>query len=465
MRSADRLSDTGDFSCFDDLVQPESIGYELRMMRVGIVGAGYVGLCTGAVLAEIGHSVCCADADEGKIAVLNRGNAPIYEPGLQELVDKHASTGKLTFSTSIAEAIQDAEVAIIAVGTPRSETGEPNMIYVENVAEEIAKNLDGYKVVVEKSTVPVQTGEWIKTVLERNNVNNHAFDVVSNPEFLREGHAITDSMKADRIVIGTDSEKAAGIMRRLYAPILERSGAAFVVTDIRTAELIKHASNAFLSTKISFINAISDICERCGADVRKVAEAMGYDNRIGASFLRAGVGYGGSCLPKDTDAFIYLAGQMGYDFKLLKAVREINDGQRELLVKKIREVVWNLEGKRIAIWGLSYKPMTDDMRNAPSIDIVRSLLEQGTYVVAYDPVAMEKARQVLPEAVTYASSVLEAADGADCVALLTEWPEFLSVDLEELRARMHHPLLVDGRNVFDRDHIERLGFTYRGMGV
>lgn len=434
-------------------------------MRVGIIGTGYVGLCTGAVLADIGHEVRCVDCDEAKIAMLKEGKAPIYEPGLQELIAKHGSSGALTFTTDIAEGMAGAQVVIIAVGTPRTPTGEPNMVYVEDVSEHIAKNLSGYTVVVEKSTVPVQTGEWIKTVLERNNVGNHPFDVVSNPEFLREGHAITDTMKADRIVIGTDSPRAVEIMRELYAPILEESGAAFVVADIATAELIKHASNAFLSTKISFINAISNICELCGADVRKVAEGMGLDDRIGPSFLKAGVGYGGSCLPKDTDAFIYIAGQLGYDFKLLKAVREINDGQRALFVKKLREVVWNLEGKRIAVWGVTYKPLTDDLRNSPAIDVIKALVEGGAKVVAHDPIGMDKAAEVLPDSVIFAPSPLEAADGADCVALLTEWDEFLAVDLGELKARMRYPVVVDGRNVFDRDEMEKLGFTYRGIGA
>ncbi|RJQ52818.1 MAG: UDP-glucose/GDP-mannose dehydrogenase family protein [Actinobacteria bacterium] len=434
-------------------------------MRVGIIGTGYVGLCTGAVLAEIGHEVCCVDCDEAKISTLQNGRAPIFEPGLQELIDVHSQSGGLRFSTDIAEGVAGAEVVIIAVGTPRTADGEPNMVYVESVSEQIARNLDGYKVIVEKSTVPVQTGEWIKTVLARNNVSNHPFDVVSNPEFLREGHAIVDSMKADRIVIGTDSPKAAGIMRELYGPILDESKAAFVVTDIRTAELIKHASNAFLATKISFINAIANICERCGADVRKVAEGMGYDNRIGPSFLKAGIGYGGSCFPKDTDAFIYISEQLGYDFELLKSVRKVNDGQRELFVKKIRDVLWNLEGKRIAVWGLSYKPMTDDLRNSPSIDVIRSLIDHRATVVAYDPVSMDKARKTLPEEVLYAKGPLEAAEGAECVALITEWDEFLSVDLGELKRRMRYPVLVDGRNVFERGEMERLGFVYQGIGA
>lgn len=434
-------------------------------MKVAIIGTGYVGLCSGAVLAEIGHEVVCVDSDEKKIEMLQSGHAPIYEPGLQELLDKHCPASSLTFLKSIAEGIRGAQVVIIAVGTPRTSNGEPNMVYVENVSQEIARNLDGYKVIVEKSTVPVQTGEWIRKTLERNNVNKHPFDVVSNPEFLREGHAITDMMKADRIIIGTDNPEAAEIMRRLYGPILDASGAVFLVTSIATAELIKHASNAFLATKISFINAIANICERCGADVREVARGMGLDDRIGPKFLSAGAGYGGSCLPKDTDAFIYIAKQLGYDFKLLKAVREINDSQRDLLLKKIREAVWNLEGKRIAIWGLTYKPNTDDMRNSPSIGVIEALLQAGANVVAYDPAAMEKAKEVLPDKVTYAPSALDAADAADCVVLITEWEEFAGIDVGELKERLRQPVMVDGRNVFDRASMERLGFSYSGMGV
>lgn len=418
-------------------------------MKIAIVGTGYVGLCSGAVFADIGHEVCCVDRDEAKIAMLDSGKAPIYEPGLQELLDKHRPSGALSFTTSIAEGIAGAKVVFIAVGTPRTETGEANMIYVENVSTEIARNLDGYKVVAEKSTVPVQTGERIRMILTRDNVGNHPFDVVSNPEFLREGTAVADTMKPDRVVIGTDSPRAADVMRELYAPILEDSNAPFVVTDISTAELIKHASNAFLATKISFINAIACVCERCGADVRKVAEGMGYDRRIGPAFLAAGVGYGGSCFPKDVDAFIHIATHLGYDFALLKAVREINTAQRSAFVGKIKDALWNLQGKRIAVWGLAFKPMTDDMRNAPSIGVVKDLVVHGADVVVYDPVASEKAKALLPDGICVAGSALEAADGADCVVVMTEWDEFRSIDLDELKNRLRYPIVVDGRNLYD----------------
>ncbi len=434
-------------------------------MNVTIIGTGYVGLCTGAVLAEIGHTVRCIDNDEAKIAMLKEGRSPIYEPGLQELIDKHAPAGALAFETDIATGMTDAQVVIIAVSTPRSDTGEANLVYVENVSEQIAKNLAGYTVIVEKSTVPVRTGERVKQVIERNSTGDHPFDVVSNPEFLREGHAITDTMKADRIVVGVESERAAQVMRELYAPILEESGAAWIVTDIPTAETIKHASNSFLAMKISYINAIANICERCGADVRKVAEGMGLDNRIGPGFLDAGVGYGGSCFPKDVDAFIHIAGELGYDFKLLEAVREINEAQRGLFVAKIKDVLWNLEGKRIAVWGLTYKPNTDDMRNAPSIGIIEELVAGGAQVIAYDPKGMDKAKQVLPEAVEYAADAMSALDGADCLALVTEWDEFVTADLAKAKERMHFPLIADGRNLFEKSEVEALGFTYRGVGV
>ncbi len=434
-------------------------------MKVAVVGTGYVGLCSGVVFAEIGHQVCCIDQDAEKVEMLQKGISPIYEPGVQELIDRHSPTGALSFTDNIGQGIQGAEVVFIAVGTPETSTGEANMIYVENVAEKIAKNLDGYKVIVEKSTVPVHTGNWIRVVLERNNTAGHPFDVASNPEFLREGSAIEDSLNPDRIVVGTDSERAGEVLRKLYAPIIERSAAPFLLTDIATAELIKHASNAFLATKISFVNALSDICDRCGADVKKVAEGMGLDKRIGPAFLSPGVGYGGSCFPKDVNAFIHICKELGYDHQLLKAVRAVNEGQRDVFVRKIKDELWNLHGKRIAVWGLSFKPNTDDLRNAPSRYIIDSLLKHEAEVVAYDPVAMDKARQALPPEVMFAESALQAAEGADCVAVVTDWEEFAAVDLEELKKRLRYPIVIDGRNMFDRETMETAGFTYRGMGV
>jgi UDPglucose 6-dehydrogenase len=433
-------------------------------MKLCVIGTGYVGLVSGACFADIGHEVTCVDNDDAKVAMLRSGHIPIYEPGLQEMVAANVAEGRLTFSGSIADGVRGAKVIFICVGTPSKPTGEANLVYVENVSTEIAEHMEDYVVVVEKSTVPVQTGEWIRTVLSRNNPKNVCFDVVSNPEFLREGTALEDNMHPDRIVVGTDSENAAEVMRELYAPIIEKTGCPFLVTDIRTAELIKHASNAFLATKISFINAVANICERAGADVRLVADGMGLDKRIGRQFLNAGAGYGGSCFPKDVRAFIHIAHQLGYDFELLKAVADINEGQKKSIVRKVKEALWNLEGKRIAVWGLAFKPDTDDLRNAPALDVIGMLLAQGAEIIACDPQAMDKARELLP-GVKMASDCYDAVTDAECLVVMTEWREFAEADLDKVKELMRHPIVVDGRNMWDHMDMEARGFTYVGVGV
>lgn len=433
-------------------------------MKICVVGSGYVGLVSGACFAHIGHEVTCVDSDHAKIEALKAGTVPIYEPGLEEMVQENAAAGRLSFTCSIAQGVRGAEVVFICVGTPSKPTGEANMVYVENVAAEVGRNLTDYTVIVEKSTVPVQTGEWVRKVLTRSNPHTAPFDVVSNPEFLREGSAIEDNLHPDRIVIGTDSERAVEVMRELYAPIIEKSGCPVVVTDIATAELIKHASNAFLATKISFINAVANICERTCADVRKVAEGMGYDRRIGRAFLNAGVGYGGSCFPKDVAAFTHIAFQLGYEFDLLRAVAAINDAQRDLVVNKVKDALWNLEGKRVAVWGLAFKPDTDDMRNAPALTVIERLMSEGAEVIAYDPKAMRRAAELLPT-VTMAGDPYEAVTDADALVLLTEWDEFRGADLDRVKNLLRYPVVVDGRNLWDRDEMTKRGFHYVGVGV
>lgn len=428
-------------------------------MKLCIIGAGHVGLVSGACFAEIGHSVTCVDSDKSKIEQLSNGIIPIYEPGLEELVKKGRSKGKLLFSSNLNSAVKDSEVIFVAVGTPARADGKANLSFVEAVCRQIARAMDSYKIIVEKSTVPVKTSEWIKRTLELNNINSVDFDVVSNPEFLREGTAVTDFMKPDRIVLGVENERAEKIMREIYAPL----SAPIVVTDIKSAEIIKHASNSFLSLKISYINAIAAICELVGADVEKVADGIGLDKRIGASFLKAGIGYGGSCFPKDISAFIDIAGELGYDFELLKAVEKINRCQREKAVRKLKDVLWTLNDKTVGILGLSFKPDTDDMREAPSIYIINELQKEGVNIKAYDPTAMDNARKIL-ENVTYCENAYEAAESCDAIMVLTEWKEFVELDLKEIRKKMNSPVVIDGRNIYDPAKMKELGFTYVSVG-
>lgn len=425
-----------------------------------MIGAGYVGLTSGACLAKVGHQVVCVDSDGARIDLLRSGGVPIYEPGLKEVIDLGVSEGRLSFTTDIRAAVGASELSFIAVGTPPRNNGEPDLTAVEGVARDIAASMNGYHVVVEKSTVPVQTGKWVRTTIERHNPNRNQFDVASNPEFLREGSAVEDFLNPDRIVIGVESDRARDVLLEVYRPFR----APIIVTNIASAELIKHASNAFLAMKISFANALSIICEAAGADVRLVTEGVGADSRIGREFLNAGIGYGGFCFPKDLRAFIAIAEELGYDFRLLREVEEINAGMKERFVHKVKTALWNLENKNIGVLGLSFKPNTDDMRFAPSIDIIARLVAGGARIRAYDPQAMERARKLIP-GIEFCTTPEDVAEQADLLAVLTEWPEFARLDLARLKARMRMPIICDGRNMFDRRAVEALGFTYIGVGT
>ncbi len=430
-----------------------------KAMKIAVVGTGYVGLVTGTCFAELGNDVICVDIDEDKINNLNNNIVPIYEPGLDELVVKNKKEARLRFTTDLKKAIKESEIIFICVGTPPKENGEADLSYVENVARTIAEVMDSYKVVVEKSTVPVETGEKVAKSIKAYNIHKVDFDVVSNPEFLREGSAVNDFMHPDRIIIGCETERAKQIMKKLYEPLK----APILFTDIKSAEIIKHASNSFLATKISFINAIANICELAGADVEKVAEGVGIDKRIGKSFLNAGLGYGGFCLPKDAEAFIRIAEKLGYDFKLLKAVQEINTSQRKHFVKKIEKSLWIVKGKTIGILGLSFKPNTDDMRFAPSIDIIEALQKEGAKIKAYDPKSMEKVKEVLKN-VIYCNNPYETAKDADALVIMTEWDDFKNLDLKKIKSLMKHPLIIDGRNIYDTNYVKKEGFTYISIG-
>ena len=428
-------------------------------MDISVIGAGHVGLVTGACFADLGHSVVMMDNDAKRIANLKRGVMPYYEPGLEELVARGVREGRLSFSTSIKEAVDHSTILFIAVGTPQKATGEADLAYVETVARSISQHLTGYRLIVEKSTVPVQTGQWVAQTIKNYLKKKVAFDVASNPEFLREGTAIQDFMKPDRVVLGVQSKRAKELLMTLYKPL----GAPVVVTDIASAELIKHASNSFLSMKISFINAVSHICERCGADVQEVAEGMGLDPRIGRAFLNAGAGFGGFCFPKDLEAFIKISEQLGYDFELLKAVRTINESQKRQFAVTIQRALWVLRGKTIGVLGLAFKPNTDDMRYAPAIDVIEYLQGEGATIKAFDPQAMGEAAHLLPT-VKLCKDPYEAARGADCLVVLTEWNEFKELDFGRIKKLLRQPLLIDGRNVYDPRRMRALGFRYLGVG-
>ncbi len=428
-------------------------------MNIAILGIGYVGLTTSAMLAELGHGIIGIDIDESKIKEINQGIIPIYEPGLDVLIHKNIKSKRLVYSTDIKEAIKKSEVIFICVGTPPKENGEADLSYVENVARCIAEHMDSYKIIVEKSTVPVETGERVAETIRMYNLKGIDFDVVSNPEFLREGSAVYDTFHPDRIVIGTSSKKAADIMKKLYAPL----SVPIVVTDIRSAEIIKHASNSFLATKISFINAIANICELSGADVVKVAEGMGYDKRIGREFLNAGIGYGGSCFPKDVSAFIKISEKYGYNFKLLKAVEEINEMQKFNFIRKVEKALWIVKGKNIGVLGLSFKPNTDDMRSAPSIEILNTLKHEGAKIKAYDPKAEEKSKEII-QGVEYCDNPYQVAENADALVILTEWKEFSELNFDKIKQLMRTKIVIDGRNMLDPDKIKQLGFKYISVG-
>lgn len=436
-----------------------------KAMNVCVVGSGYVGLVTGTCLAEIGHRVVCVDSDKRKLSALKQGKVPIYEPGLDELFRKNVKAGRLSFAGSVSEGMGSgknrAEVVFIAVGTPPRPDGSADLSAVEAVAEEVARHMTDYTVIVDKSTVPVETGEWVRKTVTRFNKRKVPFDVVSNPEFLAEGSAVNDFLKPDRIVLGVSSARAEKLMRALYSPIQ----APVLVTDVKSAEIIKHASNSFLATKISYINAVSVLCEKVGADVAMVARGMGLDKRIGPMFLRPGVGFGGFCFPKDLEAFYWISKKKGYDFELLKAVKEINEFQKGWIMRKVEEKLWNLEGKTIAVLGLAFKPNTDDMRFAPAIDIIRMLKERRVKVRATDPVAMERAKAV-PElsGVTFCDDPYACVKGADGLALVTEWPQFKTLDWKKVGALMRNPLVLDGRGLYDPAELHAAGFDYCGVG-
>ncbi|MBM4439110.1 MAG: UDP-glucose/GDP-mannose dehydrogenase family protein [Candidatus Rokubacteria bacterium] len=429
-------------------------------MNICVVGTGYVGLVTGAVFADLGNDVVCVDNVPDKIAALEAGRMPIYEPGLEEMVGRNVADRRLTFTTDLAGAVRRSVIVFITVGTPPGDDGRTDLTAVAAVARGIAEAMERYTVIVNKSTVPVGTGEFVREVIERHQQTPVPFDVVSNPEFLREGSAIEDTLRPDRIVIGAPTQQVAMSLLELYAP-LERP---MIITDVPSAEIIKYASNAFLATKISFMNAIANVCEQAGADVHQVMKGVGLDSRIGAAFLQAGLGYGGSCFPKDTDSLIHTAGSLGYDFALLKAVVEINRGRTKHFVTTISRAMGNLNNTVLAVLGLAFKPNTDDMREAKSIEIVSQLVDAGATVRAYDPVAMVNAKKVLPTVVEYVDSPYAAADGADAVVLVTEWNEFKFLNLERLRTVMRRPVVFDGRNLWEPERMRRLGFEYHSIG-
>ncbi len=433
-------------------------------MQICVVGTGYVGLVTGACLADLGMNVTCVDNDVSKVDRLLRGEIPIYEPGLDALVEKNAREGRLNFTTELEGPVKKALAIFIAVGTPPKPDGSADLSYVIQVAEAIADNLNGYKVVVTKSTVPIGTGQLIeRTIAERAN-GSHPFSVVSNPEFLREGSAIGDFMRPDRIVIGARDEQAIAIMKDIYSP-LYLIETPFVITNVETSELIKYASNAFLATKITFINEVAELCERLGADVHHVAKGMGLDKRIGPKFLHPGPGYGGSCFPKDTQALTEIARAAGRPFEIVDTVVRVNERMKARSFDKVRDALsGELAGATVAVLGLSFKPETDDMRESPSIPLVRSLLEAGARVRAFDPVAMEAAREVLPAGVEYCEDSYDAATGADAVVIVTEWNQFRSLDLDRLRETLRRPVLVDLRNVYDPARVRARGFAYDCVG-
>lgn len=431
-------------------------------MHIAVIGTGYVGLVTGACFAEFGVDVTCVDIDSVKIDRLLAGEMPIYEPGLEQLVTKNVQSGRLRFTTDLKEAVEQALVIFLAVGTPPKDDGSADLSFVEAAAGSVAQHMNGYKVIVTKSTVPIGTGEHLRTLIRQQLKSSLNFGIVSNPEFLREGAAINDFMRPDRVVIGSRDEEAIAIMRDLYRP-LYLIEAPFVVTSLEAAELAKYAANAFLATKISFINEIANLCESIGCDVHDVARAIGMDRRIGSKFLHPGPGFGGSCFPKDTRALASVARQFGRESRIVDAVIEVNRRQRQAMLPKIEQLVGELKGKNLAILGLAFKPETDDMREAPAIDIIEGLLERGATVRAYDPVAMDEAAKVLPK-ISYAADEYEAVAGADALVFVTEWNQFRALDMGRIRDLMKSPRIADLRNIYDPADMRELGFEYVGVG-
>lgn len=448
-------------------------------VHITVVGSGYVGLVAGACFAELGHHVVVVDNDIQKVAALNRGEVPIHEQFLPELISRHRDK-LLNFSSDLAEAVRASSAIFIAVGTPPTEEGEADLSYVESVAREIASAINGYKIVVEKSTVPVYTSNWVRTVMLRNGAAAESFDVASNPEFLREGTAVTDFLFPDRIVLGADTDRCVSLLREIYQPLekgvyYEQETAipvpdhvtvppSVIVTSAKSAELIKHASNAFLAMKISFVNAVASICEAVGADVQQVCRGMGTDSRIGSKFLNPSIGYGGSCFPKDLMAFRSVARECGYNFRLLDEVIRINEDQRKRFLQKVRNAVWTLRGKRLAVLGLAFKGGTDDIRESPAVLTIQTLLKEGCTICAYDPAAMGRAREVFGEQIEFADDAYQAAKNADALLILTEWQEFATLDLARLHSQLKYPIVVDGRNLYDAKLMIEQGFTYYSIG-
>ncbi len=431
-------------------------------MHIAVIGTGYVGLVTGACFAEFGVEVTCVDVDTAKIEGLKNGVIPIYEPGLDTIVEKSVKAGRLHFTTDLSSAVESALVIFLAVGTPPRADGSPDMSFYKNAARDVAKAMNGYKVLVTKSTVPVGTGKWLREFVAENLETETDFGVASNPEFLREGAAIEDFMRPNRVVIGSNEEHAIAIMKDLYRP-LYLIETPIVITSLESAELIKYASNAFLATKITFINEIANLCDAIGCDVHDVAKGMGMDNRIGRKFLHPGPGYGGSCFPKDTRALTTVADQFGVETLIVDAVIEANERQRDAMVPKIEKLVGSFEGKKIGVLGLSFKPETDDMRESPAIDIVNAMLKRGATVRAYDPVAMEEAAHVL-EGIEYAENEYDAIDGADVMVIITEWNQFRALDMEKVKALLNSPKVADLRNIYEPEDMRQLGFEYVGVG-
>jgi len=428
-------------------------------MKLTIIGTGYVGLVTGTCFAEVGHHVICVDSDAAKVEMLKRGGIPIYEPGLEELVKKNVAAGRLSFTNSTADGVEKSDVIFIAVPTPPQPDGSVDMSFIEKVAREIASAMTSYKIIVDKSTVPVKTGDKVAETIKRYCKAKVEFDVISNPEFLREGFAVEDLMKPDRVVVGVRSQRPVQAMKEVYEPFK----APIIITDINSAELIKHASNSFLALKISYINAVSVICEATGANVQQVANGMGLDERIGRRFLNASLGFGGSCFPKDLSAFVKISEQVGYDFRLLKEVQNINAEQMERFVKKITETLWVLKDKTIGVLGLAFKQNTDDVRSSPAIDLCHRLLKEGATLRVHDPKAMDKAKALLP-GVTYVADMNEVAQDCDALVIATEWDEFKQLDLERARKALSAPIMFDGRNLFDPVEMEKFGWIYKSIG-
>ncbi len=428
-------------------------------MNIGIIGAGYVGLVTGACFAHMGHNVLCVDNDLKKIAMLKKTKSPIYEPGLEEILQDTVKKKRLHFTSSIDEAVRDCEVIFICVNTPPKENGEADLSYVEGVSRDIAKRLKSYRLIVEKSTVPVQTGMWIAKTIKSIQPKKSLYDVASNPEFLREGSAVHDILNPDRIILGVDNPRAEKLLRKLYEPFK----APVLVTDLKSSELIKHASNSFLATKIAFINQVARVCDAVGADVEMVAKGMGLDPRIGPSFLKASIGFGGFCFPKDLAAFHRMSEKLGAPFHLLQEVINSNEAQKKYFVQKVINNLWNLNNKNIGVLGLAFKANTDDMRYSPTIDIIEMLQAEGAKIQAYDPEAMERAKLVLKN-VTYKKGTYETIEGADALAILTEWDEFKQLDLKKVKKLLKSPVIFDGRNLYDPKEMKKLGFKYYCIG-